>query len=1118
MASVKSLGLHQPSGLQRAIDEQLLPPNPPPDSYKWDILPDDTDSGHFEDEILTTRDTVIWCRGGLFRKSFKFNLEKEPIVQALFAYFPTSADEKAQADKAKDIPKQINPLEKALVVFLKTQAHIYFLSGTSHTVYMPFEAESAHRAPVGVIIQRKYKADNAVSFAPKFPAVPPNSFVSSQLTTFNSSQLSAFSTENLGNPKPLKFELGSTLGKDWDTPGQKDSPWPRLVTLTDPLLDIGLVVTDPERGPRGKKAALKKPVFLNPADEILHIEQVKVPGAEDLALVITINREANSYTVWRLTYFENEDPFIKKSKKSRRSSIRRRSSMQPGRVSDIGTPGHPGFRESLGAPLPGKRGRKSEKVEKPLDLGSLEKEEKESSGVTRRSSRRVSSMLARADLSASHERFHEGSGAGHGASRKHDSLGANSARMSASFNNQIHPSLGSLLEAPFDVGLDEGFGNMGLEDHALDGLQNEVMLTKIHSVEWESQSFRYSTSASSDRPKPKVFILTAPPFANNEPSKGQLLIGVQDHADKRLQLIALYLKLKPNLKKTSKTFKGEPSGPASVTVNPGEIRVAHNVVDSCKLVDGDQSVILVLSESNDGRHELSIQAPWRELTKITLPILSVDNTRALLYKGRSLDRDVKERKSEVLDVANGSIVSVRHGRARGVVDAVDTEGRLHQLKIQLQPESPQVQKVLATCKSVLPDSMGERIHAGWLHIMQWLQVRDDDSIASIEWSAVTILIVAMFLNLGRTETTTFQAQRLPVRKRRPASGSFGHIRESDDWMALEVGETANSLGCPPWMMNRGWEWALDEDLDGALSPHVDQSSAPSFMTKHIRLAREFMCSTVGDAAVGSSGFLPTALSRPLEARRQSASDIFMALHLLLEEEKLDIMTPEYTSPGRTDLRVVLCQVGRWLGWHNFWSVYELGIQEDIDHRHDSGLCNAPISIQNTDCSPAELQIRPPINEPPERPDVFSWIQSRLIQDDRESYPTPGDIFYVNSRLSQSDLSWDNRWDKIVPRTLVFKRFFRIMRRDPTAVEMVEAMQDCGMSSHFLETLPEAILVPLQDAISMCQPHPPSSWSSELLQLVNRTDISLALASSKVPRQTVNNILVRPTLQVCAVDV
>ena len=44
---------------------------------------------------------------------------------------------------------------KALVVFLKTQAHVYFLSGTSHVLHLPFEVEYASAAPDGLIIQRK---------------------------------------------------------------------------------------------------------------------------------------------------------------------------------------------------------------------------------------------------------------------------------------------------------------------------------------------------------------------------------------------------------------------------------------------------------------------------------------------------------------------------------------------------------------------------------------------------------------------------------------------------------------------------------------------------------------------------------------------------------------------------------------------------------------------------------------------------------------------------------------------------------------------------------------------------------------------------------------------------
>ena len=942
MASVKSLGLHQPSALRHAINEQLLPPNPTPDSYRWDIFSDDSEEGHHGDELLVTKDTVIWSRGGIFRKSYGFNVEDDPIVQALFAYFPTSEDEQKSEGDADNGKQRGGPaLEKALVVFFKTQANIYFLSGTNHIVHMPFEAESACAGPVGIIIQRKSKAENTDAHTLKFLRVPPNSIVSSQLTAFNSSQQSTFSIENLGNPKPLKMKFGSSFAETWDAQTKPtESRWPRLVCLTDPLLDIGLVVTDSEAPKGPKKKHSKKQAFLNPSEEILHIEKIDLPGAEPLTMAVTIHREANTYTVWRLTYLEHKDPFIQHKKNTRRRSSLRRSSMQPGLVSGTSTPVQQNYRESFGVPLPGKRQKKGDKAEKPLDLvSSLEQQDKEAAGVTRRSSRRVSSMLARADLSASHERpafADQQSAAGLTSSRRNDSLGGHAARLSSSLNHQIHPSLGSLLEAPFNIGLDEGFHNMGLDDHELDGLQHEIKFTKIHSVHLENQQFRYSAAESTTKVKPKVFVLTAPPFANNERSRTQLLVGIQDPLDKRLQLIILHARLNHRPEKLSRTRTRHTPGLATVSVTPGELRVAQNVVDSCKLVDGDQSVVLVLSESMDGRHELSIQAPWRELTKISLSTLLVDNTRNLVYVGRSIDRDVKERKSEAFDISNGSVVGIRYPRARGVVDVVDAEGRLHQLRIQLQPLCPQVRRVLAACRSILPDCVGERTHAGWFHIMQWLEGRED-TVASMEWSAVTILLLTIFLNLGRTEAATFQTTRLPFRRRKPASGSFGSIRESDDWKALEVGETANSLGCPLWMMNRGWEWTLDEDLDDALSPHGDQSFAPKFISRHIALAKEFMFSPVGDAAVGTSGFLPTALSRNLETRRKNAMDIFMALHLLLEEEKLDIMTPEYKSPGRADLRVVLCQIGRWLGWHDFWSMYEVGIQEEIDHRHDSGM-------------------------------------------------------------------------------------------------------------------------------------------------------------------------------------
>lgn len=954
MASVRSLGLHQPAGLQFAIDEQLLPSNPSDDSYSWQVLCGGERNTGEEDELLITESAVVWCRGHVVRKKFRFDLEKEPITKALLANFPAP---EAGKDLVKDATTKRDPdekntskqiLEKALVVFLKTQAHVYFLSGASHIVHMPFEVENAFAGPVGVLIQRKQSAENVAPFALKFPKVLPGSFLSSQLTDFNASHANEFSLEGLGKPKSLNLGQSATLETMFDLPvSRPDSHWPRLISLSDPLLDLGLVVTEPDsQTPKTPQRDSRRPTFLDPAEELLHIEQLELAGREfqdieePLIIAVTINQQSNCYAIWRLKYLEHEDPFIRRRKSSHAAASgagRRRSSMPAPFANDI-TPGKPSTRDSFGAALPGKKTRKSEKLEKPVDLvSSLEQQDKDGSGATRRSSRRLSSMLARADLSASQERsvFSEQQpGHANMSSRKQDSVGGPHGRSSSNFSHQLRPSLSSLLEAPLDMGLNEGFHNMGLDDNEVDGLQHDITFTKVYTIPLDKTTVRYTAANESPRHS-KAFMLVAPAYSNDDMHRNQLLIGIQDVDERRLDIITLHLVLQPEPKANKRAQRTNYSN-NMLAIGTGEHRRAQNVVDSCKLVDGSQSVILILSESMDGRHEISTQAPWSERTTITPPLVFVDDTRNLQYRGRLVDRDVKQRKSEVIDLANGSIVGLRNPRQHGIVDMLDTSGRLHQLRIQLQPRCQQVYKILSACRNTLQDSLGERIHGGWLHIAQWLGDQDE-SFPNIEWSAVTVLIFALILNTGRPNDKSLPATRLPLRKRRHASGSFGSVRALDDWKALEAGETESSLGCPVWMTNQGWNWAIDtQDAEPALTIHTEHASASQFTAKHIVLAREYITSSLGIAAFGEAGYMPTSLARPEERRRRAVVDIFMALHLLLEESKLDIMTPEQVSPGRADLRVLLSQLARWLRWNGFSGVYDLGIQEELDQKYDSG--------------------------------------------------------------------------------------------------------------------------------------------------------------------------------------
>lgn len=931
--------------------------------YTWDVIVDDDG----EDELLTVGNCVIWKRGGLFRKSFNLEIEKdEPILQALLTYFPTTDADYNGGTNSKSMDqstsgrgrakKETHALAKALVVFLKTQAHIFFLSGTSHIVHMPFEVESACAAPTGVIIQRKPRTHNLFPVSLRFPRVPPNSFISSHISQSSLRQpnlTSSFSVEGLGQPKTLPLRLSATMENMFDGPLEtNDSHWPRLVCLTDPLLELGLIVNrTPGSSKNDRPRSTPDSPFLDLAEEILHVERVE----DDLVLAVTANREANSYTVWQLSYIQNSDVFTKHQKRRTSKLSRRRSSIQPRLSSGATTPIVPSFRESLGgAPLPGKRARKSETLDKAKsdDIAVAFSAEYEAE-KTNKQSRRVSSLLARADLSASHERttFAEQSTApGHtegrrltGAQRARQSGGPGSAHLSAAYSMA---NLGNVREAEDlldelrSVGDFGGFHDRGLDDHSFDGLNREMLFNKVHSVSIDNTNVRYSLSQQPARTQAKVFFVKSPPFAADETGGKTLLIGIQDPLDKRLQLLPLSIERDRKAGQLGETgSKSTNSSSKTYKITPDVLRRAYNVVDSCKASDGDQSMILILSENTEGQRELSIQAPWSAMTAITLPMLYADNLGSLEYTGTHVNRAVKGRRSVGSRVSATDIVRVRHTRSSGVVDLEDREGKFHRVQIQLRPSSPQVRNVLQACGSVLPIETSEKLLAGWWQIMKWTEDQDVNT-EDREWSCLTILLFTIFLNLvpmspDFLETTPATA----ARHRRSLDASSGMYQKMLNFTA------PNGSACPLWMQSQQWRWMADENTQNS-APRVSGAVQEDFLTAHIRFAKDYMKSAQGQQALGlSSGHLPTALNRSPEDQAGAAWGVICALHLLLEEGKLDVMAPEYFTPGRADIRTIICQIGKWLDWHKFVALHQLGIQTSLDPRNNYGMYVCALSIR-----------------------------------------------------------------------------------------------------------------------------------------------------------------------------
>lgn len=970
MASVVSLGLHEPTALPYLVDEGLLQPDAPRNTYTWQVVSNEDDEEIGDDELLITRSCVVWSRGGLVRKSFRFEVEEEPITQALLTYFNRDQDThpsignvlSRSKEKPRDKQKQgrlPNLRSKALVIFLKTQAHVYFLSGSSHVIHLPFEVESVVAAPNGLILQRKLRAPSSVPSSFKLPRVPPNSFVSSlaQPWSAKSSQQSTFSIADLGSPQQLPSLTLPLLGDLWELPKERsDASWPRLFSLTDPLMELGLVVADATAPVESFTTSHKKGQHnnnsLSPSEEILFVS-----GLDDLAhnsqtepelpmLCVTFNRDVGMYTVWRFTYTESEmTSHDNGNQPSRRKS--RRSSFAPGGGTGATTPAAAGqlsLRESLGgngAVLGARSSQIQEELDPKVHFESSLDPDFEAVGVPKRQSRRVSSMLARADLSFSNEHSaftelatgHQNVTArrGHSIGNQHNrnSLGGAVSNGQTSFSTV---QLNSHLEAPVDSLLEElkaggdfeGFHSMGLEDDEFEGLRKEIVLTKINSVPAEHSSVRFSSRHRTASSQCKIFMLSAPNGISEDYVKDAFVICILDPSEKKLLIMALNTQKHPKSRNTKKK-----PNERVISVLWGNDRRADGVLDACKLSDGDMSRILVLTETADGFGELTLQAPWTTLIKVSLPgKLTVHHFRSLGNDVSSTSRRRENGLKRVLTQGPRALIGLQNPKAQGIVDLLDDEGRLHQLQITMRPRNPQVAKVLSVCQFILPGiSGGEGIMVGWCNVRQWLKQESID-VLDAEYSALVIMLFAMTLSL----CSPTSRKKLPLQQRnshnRLNRSSNSSLADTECWVAMMSQEAKFGGLKSRWIQSNGWSWiSCEED-----SPIP--SSKNNIMLRHVGLARDFLASAIGQIAFSSDGYLPTGSGKPLERQQAALSDILLSLHLLHEEQKLYITLVDSVSLGLTPIIAQMC---KWLGWHDWSTAYDVEGDEMDGNALDNGM-------------------------------------------------------------------------------------------------------------------------------------------------------------------------------------
>ncbi|PGH12280.1 hypothetical protein AJ80_06794 [Polytolypa hystricis UAMH7299] len=1183
MATIRSLGCHEPSAIPYLVWESLLPANPPEYIYTWKTSSVNYDpDGSAEEEILFTNSCVVWSRGGVVKRSFRFDIEKEDVVQALFATFPTSAGSKKRStvkenvsleerdsgqaataadgelqsklkgkkrqkvtiqakskidgvpDLASEDISNESELSRALVVVLKSQAHIFFLSGDSHIVPLPFEVDSVWPTPSGLLIQRKVDENRTKPL----PSAPPNSFASSQ--TVRGASSFTLSGGSAGRPsltispaQPSKLTAGLS----------NNASLPRIFSLMEPHSEMGLVVAN-----HSASSSTRAWDVLDPEEEILYVSSIDeistgtrpVPGVQPLILVVTLNGRTGLYTIWSARYMDKTPTLPQK--KRRMSSMsgvhsKRRTShldLATGATTPVGR-GPSGMRESFGSFNHGRgisntfnqsQGHES-RPEEAEDLASQLGPDFGDIGIPLKASRRVSSLLARSDLAAANDRTtfselatgNQAASSIHGGGRRGDSLGGYSARASFGFNRRssvppgnasVYSTGSSFLDAPVDKLLEslntggdfEGFENMALKD-TMSTLPKEMTLVKVESFSSGFSTPRSMPGLAKSR-KFEVFTLSSVQEVSSEDLESiPIAVCILNRNSKNLTVVNLLAsrsngtsKFKPTGQKSKKKATIDERRPI---VRATEVRHGSNVTDCCKVVDGDISRMLVLSTTIDGRGELTLQAPWSSLVKVDLPPKMMIHEPYGVSLSSSPSRPREGSLKRVISDPILGLSGLLHSTNSGKVTVLDNQGRKHRIQIQLEPRNPAVKRVLSACRFMLQhlEKAGDGIMVCWWEVLRWLRTRnigEDD----LEWTAlvVTLFTMAVYFIEGKPKGSAPRPRRRKAEFLRSSSGSSIDLEHWDTMLDQEAGPSGVSS---PWMMSSGWGWISEGDI----KPEIFRIESPSYSTQEgqyalrknnyllncTNLAREFLLSPQGEAASGSEGYLPIAVSRDNNTRRTTLGTILVGLHLLREEQKLSIVDAESSYSDLGLLGPVLAQIGRWLGWKS-WTWKDDGYY---------GTETASMERWSFDDSQISTLDIPP--EPFAPPSIFSFIEGSL-GDNPQTFPTIFDI--VSSSISSAGIG--RVWERaltLTPRTLALTGFISDLRTTSGSAKKVELLSRWGLTSSVIDDLPDGINAPLHEAIVRCQASPPISWDSSLLELVDRDDLSVSIgdrriSSSKAP--------------------
>lgn len=399
-----------------------------------------------------------------------------------------------------------------------------------------------------------------------------------------------------------------------------------------------------------------------------------------------------------------------------------------------------------------------------------------------------------------------------------------------------------------------------------------------------------------------------------------------------------------------------------------------------------------------------------------------------------------------------ALSSLDHNRHDGIFDVRTISGDYLRLQLDLIPQNSFVRQILDVYAFVLPVPISAWIMKDWQQLRQELP-----SDAHTEMNAALQVVLRFAMCLGESSLSL----EAPNKRQLPRTAG-----------------TPNETSRRPTMT---------DNLTKPVDPSIQHTNTSTEVDSVPRFCFIFESAKTYAATQSGTNFR-RFLRRHFHSARLGLARVLVVLHLLLEERRLNILTPTIAS---RDVAAVICQLGRWLDWTR-WD-WKPGSWHRLDIGDPKPYGFSDVALKSV--SSPELQF---LQEPPS---IFAWLERCVKSAPVEKFPTMTTVFvHLQDGPEQMGDTFPRAYNEqhldafsasAMPRIVALSKYFeRIKGRSLSAQRLVEVLVDCGITGEMLETFPEAVAAPFNEAISESRANPPMTWPTELLKLVNREELTI----------------------------